>query len=82
VCAQFGWEPLGPGTTVQRQGDIIELTVWDALVRSARLVRRRGRRLVATPAGRTAAADVEGAWRALAAGLLAPAGAPCDSVHG
>lgn len=70
ACARFGWEPLGPGTTVQRQDDIVELLVWDEFIRSARLVRRRGGRLVATPAGRTAADDVEGAWRALAAGLI------------
>jgi len=69
VCARFGWEPLRRGATIRRQDDIAELVVWDGLMRSARLVRRRGRRLVATPAGRTAADDVDGAWRALAAGV-------------
>jgi hypothetical protein len=69
VCARFGWEPLRPGAAIRRQDDIAELVVWDGLMRAARLVRRRGRHLVATPAGRNATADVDGAWRALAAGV-------------
>jgi hypothetical protein len=68
ICERFGWEPLGRAT-VQRQDDIVELLVWDRFMRSAQLVRRRGRHLVATPAGRHAVADVERSWRALAAGL-------------
>lgn len=67
---RFGWEPLGSGTKALREQDIIELTVWDEQLRAAGLVRRRGRRLVATPAGREATAGDDPAWRALARVLV------------
>lgn len=70
VSEQFGWEPLGQGTKAVREQDIIELVVWAELLRAARLVRRRGRRLLATPAGREATAGDEPAWRALATALV------------
>lgn len=69
ACQRFGWEPLGRDTTAQREQDIIELMVWDEQLRAAGLAGRRGRRLVATPAGREAAAGDEPAWRALARAL-------------
>lgn len=70
ISQQFGWEPLGQGTKAAREQDVIELMAWGELLRAARLVRRRGRRLVATPAGREATAGDEPAWRALAAALV------------
>lgn len=74
ACAEFDWAPLGRGTVAQSQLDIVELLVWDELLREAGLVRRRHRKLLATPRGRDALASDEASWRALAAALAAADG--------
>jgi hypothetical protein len=61
---RFGWQPLP--NPPRGEDDVVELWVLRDLARDLGAVRRSGRRLVATRAGRTLAGDAEALWRAVA----------------
>jgi hypothetical protein len=61
---RFGWQPLP--NPPRGEDDVFELWVLRDLARDLGAVRRSGRRLVATRAGRALAGDAEALWRALA----------------
>jgi hypothetical protein len=61
---RFGWQPLP--NPPRGEDDVFELWVLRDLARDLGAVRRSGRRLVATRAGRTLAGDAEAQWRAVA----------------
>jgi hypothetical protein len=64
---RFGWQPLP--NPPRGEDDVFELWVLRDLARELGAVRRSGRRLVATRAGRALAGDAEGLWRAVAGRL-------------
>jgi hypothetical protein len=64
---RFGWQPLP--NPPRGEDDVFELWVLRDLARDLGAVRRSGRRLVATRAGRTLAGDAEALWRAVAGRL-------------
>jgi len=61
---RFGWQPLP--NPPRGEDDVFELWVLRDLARDLSAVRRSGRRLVATRAGRSLAGDAEALWRAVA----------------
>jgi hypothetical protein len=61
---RFGWQPLP--NPPRGEDDVFELWVLRDLARDLGAVRRSGRRLVATRAGRALAGDAEALWRAVA----------------
>jgi hypothetical protein len=61
---RFGWQPLP--NPPRGEDDVFELWVLRDLARDLGAVRRSGRRLVATCAGRALAGDAEALWRAVA----------------
>jgi hypothetical protein len=67
---RFGWQPLP--NPPRGEDDVFELWVLRDLARDLGAVRRSGRRLVATRAGRTLAGDAEALWRAVAGQLAEP----------
>ena len=64
---RFGWQPLP--NPPRGEDDVFELWVLRDLARDLGTVRRSGRRLVATRAGRSLAGDAEALWRAVAGQL-------------
>ena len=64
---RFGWQPLP--NPPRGEDDVFELWVLRDLARDLGAVRRSGRRLVATRAGRALADDTEALWRAVAGRL-------------
>jgi hypothetical protein len=64
---RFGWQPLP--NPPRGEDDVFELWVLRDLARDLGAVRRGGRRLVATRAGRALAGDAEALWRAVAGRL-------------
>jgi hypothetical protein len=64
---RFGWQPLP--NPPRGEDDVFELWVLRDLARDLGAVRRSGRRLVATRAGRILAGDAEALWRAVAGQL-------------
>jgi hypothetical protein len=64
---RFGWQPLP--NPPRGEDDVFELWVLRDLARDLGAVRRSGRRLVATHAGRRLAGDAEALWRAVAGRL-------------
>jgi hypothetical protein len=64
---RFGWQPLP--NPPRGEDDVFELWVLRDLARDLGAVRRSGRRLVATRAGRSLAGDAEALWRAVAGQL-------------
>jgi hypothetical protein len=64
---RFGWQPLP--NPPRGEDDVFELWVLRDLARDLGAVRRSGRRLVATRAGRALAGDAEALWRAVAGRL-------------
>jgi hypothetical protein len=75
AAAALGWEHEAFGRQIRGEADLLTLPRWHDLLRSRGLVRRRGRRLLATTAGRALLADVATAWRGLCAALASQAGA-------
>jgi hypothetical protein len=61
---RFGWQPLP--NPPRGEDDVFALWVLRDLARDLGVVRRSGRRLVATRAGRSLAGDAEALWRAVA----------------
>ncbi len=70
----FGWS-LEVGTR-QTEGDVWEVVAVRHLARRVGALRRSGRRLVLTTAGRRLLADESGLWQALCGGLLDDSGFP------
>jgi hypothetical protein len=64
---RFGWQPLP--NPPRGEDDVFELWVLRDLARDLGAVRRSGRRLVATRAGRALAGDAAALWRAVAGRL-------------
>jgi hypothetical protein len=64
---RFGWQPLP--NPPRGEDDVFELWVLRDLARDLEAVRRSGRRLVATRAGRALAGDAEALWRVVAGRL-------------
>jgi hypothetical protein len=64
---RFGWQPLP--NPPRGEDDVFELWVLRDLARDLGAVRRSGRRLVATRAGRALAGDAEALWRVVAGRL-------------
>jgi hypothetical protein len=64
---RFGWQPLP--NPPRGEDDVFELWVLRDLARDLDVVRRSGRRLVATRVGRSLAGDAEALWRAVAGRL-------------
>jgi hypothetical protein len=64
---RFGWQPLP--NPPRGEDDVFELWVLRDLARDLGAVRRGGRRLVATRAGRALVGDAEALWRAVAGRL-------------
>ena len=64
---RFGWQPLP--NPPRGEDDVFELWVLRDLARDLGALRRGGRRLVATRAGRALAGDAEALWRAVAGRL-------------
>jgi hypothetical protein len=64
---RFGWQPLP--NPPRGEDDVFELWMLRDLAQDLGAVRRSGRRLVATRAGRTLAGDAEALWRAVAGRL-------------
>jgi hypothetical protein len=64
---RFGWQPLP--NPPRGEDDVFELWVLRDLARDVGAVRRSGRRLVATHAGRRLAGDAEALWRTVAGRL-------------
>jgi hypothetical protein len=62
------WDRPGQPT---REDDVMSLWVLHEFARSSKLVRRRGRKLLATPAGRHCLEDAGELWRRAAHGLIA-----------
>jgi hypothetical protein len=72
AVAVFGWEDETFGKQVRSEVDLLTLPRWHDLLREQRWVRRRGRALRITEAGRALLDEDEVAWRGLCAGLVSP----------
>jgi hypothetical protein len=69
AAARWNWWDR-PGQPM-REDDVMSLWVLHEFARSLKLVRRRGRKLLATPAGRRCLEDAEELWHRVARGLMA-----------
>jgi hypothetical protein len=72
AAGRWNWWEL-PGQPM-REDDVVELWVLHEFAIARKLVRRRGRRLLATPAARRCLKDAEELWRTVAGGLVAGGG--------